>query len=226
MPEEIKMVPSGKTMLLGAIGLILMISIGGAFGFSEVANVFQDRLDDAIAFETFYYVDPDMTPFSEIKVSLGIDMKQNYNETHGMVYWYHNITVMGYSSITDVLSNMSNCELMEIRVYDLSDPSKWESKFGYNASDYIWEVEYWNFSGYNYIHRIGDIAEDPGEMTQWLVYKWLDRTQSFEYIVQSTTKFIPSNNDLAVLLYSQLGVLPTDCCSGGGFQYEDYEGPK
>lgn len=99
MAEEMKMVPSAKVMLLGSICLILMISIGGALGFSQVALVFQDRLDDAVAFETFYYVDPDMTPFTQIKVSIGIDMKQNYNETHGMVYWYHNVTVMGYSKI-------------------------------------------------------------------------------------------------------------------------------
>jgi hypothetical protein len=225
MPEEMKMVPSAKVMLLGSICLILMISVGGALGFSEVAKVFQHRLDDAIAYETFYYVDPDMTPFTQIKVSIGIDMKENYNETFGMVYWYHNVTVNGYSNIVDVLGNLSNCELMEKRVYNLSNPSDWESTFGYNASNYIWDVEYYNFSGYMYIHRIGNISEDSGSLTQWLVYRWSNTTQNFEYIVQSTTKFTPSNNDLVVLLYSQLGVLPTDCCSGGGFQYDDYQGP-
>jgi len=224
MTTEQNMVPSTKVMILGSVGLILMMSVGGLFGFSDVANVFQDRLDDASAYESGW-TGPLAGDDGNVKCGIGIDMKKDYNETHGIVYWYLNVTVPLYSNIAVVLDNIRFAEVVEMRLFEQANQSNWESVFDYNISNYLWEVEYYNFTNYWYIHRVHDVAENPGEMKQWLVYRWLDETQNFEYVVQSTTKFLPSEGDLVVLLFGELGVLPIDCCSGSSFQYEGYEGP-
>ncbi len=223
-PEK-PMVPSAKVMLLGSIGLILMMSIGGLLGFSDVANVFQDRLDDASAYESGW-TGPLGGEDGVVTCSIGIDMKRDYNATHGIVYWYLNITVPLYSNIAVVLDNLQNAEVVEVRIFEQANQSNWVSVFDYEVENYLWDIEYYNFTNYWYIHRIDTVAEDPGEMKQWLVYRWLDKTQNFEYVVQSTSKFLPSDYDLVVLLFGELGVLPIDCCSGSSFQYEGYEGPK
>jgi len=200
------------------------MSLGGFFGFADIAHVFQQKLDTVAAYESGW-TGPLAGEDGVVTCSIGIDMKTDYNSTYGIVYWYDNITVPLYSNIADVLDNRRNAQVMEMRVFEKANQSNWYSVFDYNVSNYLFDIEYYNFTNYWYIHRIGNVSEDPGEMKQWLVYRWIDSSQSFEYVVQSTSKFQPSDYDLVVLLFGELGVLPIDCCSGSSFQYEGYSGP-
>ncbi len=224
MSEDIKMVPSAKVMLLGAAGLICMIAVGGALGYSQVAVVFQQQLDDQVARETGMTT-PEAGQDGKVTLDIGIDMKKNFNSTHGIVYWYINVSVDVGSSMADVINSFDKAKIVELRIYDLKNSSQWVTVRDSNITNYIWDVDTVNFSGFVYISSIGGVAEDPGAMTQWLTYRWDDSTGYFEYVVQSTTKFLPSNGDKIVLLYSQLGVYPADCCTYG-FDYVEYQGPS
>jgi hypothetical protein len=225
MAEDVEIVPSAKILLLGAAGLIIMIAVGGALGFSDVASVFKDRLTDYTAWESGYS-SPVAGLDGKVMLDIGIDMRSNFNSTHGIVYWYLNITVDLNSTMMNVMGNLSKAKVVELRVYNLQNASQWSTIRDANVSNYLWDIEYVDFSGYSYISSIGGVSEDPGAMTQWLTYRWSEKTGNFDYVVQSTTKFQPSNGDQIVLLYSQLGVYPTDCCSGGSAQYVEYQGPS
>jgi hypothetical protein len=153
-------------------------------------------------------------------------MRSNYNETHGIVYWYLNISVEINSTLVDVMKSLSSAQVVELRIYDLQNTSQWITIRDENVTNYLFDVEYANLSGYRYIYSIGGVAEDPGSGTQWLTYRWKDSTGSFEFLTAAPDKFYPSHGNKLVLINSQLNAYPLDCCSGASFQYEDYTGPK
>lgn len=225
MAAEENLVPPAKYIFLIAAGLIIMMAIGGALGFADVAVAFQKTLDEMVARETGV-APPSAGPDGRVTLDLAIDMKTNLNSTHGLVYWYLNVTVDLNSTMAEVMGNISTARVVELRVYNLQNSSQWETIYDTNVSNYVWDVEYRSFAGFTYISSIGGVAEDPGTMKQWLTYRWVEGTGKFEYVPQSTSKFMPSNGDKIVLLYSEPEVLPLDCCSGASFQYEDYTGPK
>lgn len=225
MAAEENLVPPAKYIFLIAAGLIILMGVGGAVGFSEFSSNFLKTMDAYIAWERGI-TEQETGPDGKVWVDLAIDMKSNFNETHGIVYWYFNISVDFNSTLVDVLERLPSAEAVELRIYDLQNVSHWVTVEDENVANYLFDVEYGNYAGYRYIYSIGGVAEDPGTMTEWLTYRWKESTGNFEFLTSAPDKFYPSHGDILVLICTQLGVYPLDCCSGAGFQYEDYTGPK
>lgn len=225
MAVEENLVPPAKYIFLITAGLVTMMAIGGALGFSDFAKSFLVSMDEMAAWERGGNT-PLAGPDGKVTLDLAIDMKTEINNTHGIVYWYLNVTVELNSTMADVMGNLSEAKYVELRIYDLQNVSQWTTVKDTNVSNYLWDVEYGNFSGFMYISSIGGVAEDPGSMKQWLTYRWVEDKGVFEYVTLSSSRFLPSNGDKIVLLYSELGIYPSDCCSGASVQYEDYTGPK
>lgn len=219
-----------KYIFLTAAGLITMIALGGWLGFAAFSQDFLDNLDTYEKYE--------MGRDSDVKyitlpggeqvmyVNLAIDGKIQINSTHGIVYWFQKIQLKPGATILDAVHNLTNAEYVELREYELGNPSNWVSIVDTNASNYKFNITVGDVSGIEYIQAINGIEEHPGYGTFWQTYGWKESTGTFEYIYSSASKYQVSHGDNFIMLFDELNALPTDCCSGGGFQYEGYEGPN
>src|SRR5512136_508220 len=161
MATEESLVPPAKYIFLIAAGLIILMGVGGALGFSGFAANFLKTMDTYTAWETGITA-PEAGPDGKVWVDLAIDMKRNLNDTHGIVYWYVNISVNINSTLADVLGNLSTAQGVELRIYNLQNVSQWTTVRDANISNYQWDVQFGNFSGFRYIYSINGVAEDPG----------------------------------------------------------------
>lgn len=225
MASEERLVPPTKYILLIAAGLILMMAAGGALGFSDFADDFFVNIDKMLTSQTGY-IGPKPGPDGKVTLDLAIDAKLKINETHGVVFWYINITVDLNSTLVDVMSYIAQAKAVEQRIYNLQNTSHWITLLDNNVSKYQLDIKYYNYSNYVNIYSINGIAEDPGSLTQWLTYLWDARKEGFVYLAMSTSRFMPSHGDKIVLVYGQDKTFPSDCCSNFIREYEDYSGPK
>jgi len=224
MAKEENVVPPAKYIFL--IGLVLIAMIGGvsSFSFQSITGTFMENLAKYGRWEIGR---EGMDYTGVIYVDVGIDMKNQFNETHGVVYWYNNIELMSGASVIDLLQNLTRAESVELRIYDLKNPSDWKAVVDKDVNKYMVDVEYGNVSGVRYIYSINGVKTVPGNLTQWMVYLWDVGTQGYNYLSVPPDKLYLTNKDSLVLLYDKFGGYPLDCCSGGskGFEYEEYGGP-
>ncbi len=224
------MVWPAKYIFLTAAGLIAMISLGGAVGFAAFSQDFLDNLDNYEKYEMgrvgpIQYI---TLPNGEMimYVNVAIDAKTQINSTHAVVYWFQKIQLKPGATIIDAIHNLTNAEYVELREYALTDPANWVSVIDTNASKYQFNITVGEVSGLEYIKAINGIEEEPGYGTFWQTYGWKEATGTYEYIYSSASKYQVSHGDNYIMLFDVLNALPSDCCSGGGFQYEGYEGPS
>ena len=219
-----------KYIFLTAAGLIAMISLGGAVGFAAFSQDFLDNLDQYEKYEMgvnnpIQYI---TLPNGDkvMYVNIAIDAKTMLNSTHAVVYWFQKIQLKPGATIIDAIHNLTNAEYVELREYELSNPAEWVSIIDTNSSKYQFNITVGEVMGLEYIKSINGIEENPGYGTFWQTYGWREKTGTFEYIYSSASKYLVSHGDNYILLFDVMNALPTDCCSGGGFQYEGYSGPS
>jgi len=225
MTEEKSLVPPAKYIFLMAASLIVLVGVGGALGFENFGQRFLENVGEYHKYESGmgYIKDNSGT----IYVDIGIDMKKAVNETHGIVCWYKKVPLASGSTIIDLLQNITKAENVQLRLYELNNPSNWKTYRDNNTANYNITVEYGEIAGMRYIVSINDLRNNAGELKQWMVYLWDPNVQVFSFLDVPLDICSINNNDNVVLLYDQISGYPNDCCSGvSGFVYDDYTGPK
>jgi len=217
-----------KYIFLTAAGLILMISLGGAVGFGGFSQDFMNHLYEYEKYEMgrtgpIQYI---TLPNGEMVmyVNMAIDGKMKINETHAVVYWFQKIQLKPGATLIDAVNNLSNAEYVELREYELTNPANWVSINDTNVANYQFDVVIGETMGVDYIKSINGIEDNPGYGGSWLAYGLNGGT--FEFIYTAMSKYQLSHGDNIIMVYGVATTLPADCCSGGGFQYEEYSGPS
>lgn len=210
---------------------IVLISIGGALGFSAFGNRFLENLDEytkkyELGREGSLQYIYSTSEAGYIYASFGLDMKTKYNETHMVVYWYENIKLRPGATVIDLINNYSNAEWVELRIYPIENPSNWIVIKDYNVSKYKIDYELGDVAGYRYIISINNVRNNPGTLQQWMIYVWDRKIQNFQYLAAPPDKIEVYNYDAFVLLFDKFGAFPPDCCSGSlKWEYQGYQGP-
>lgn len=230
MEEEIKL-PSYKFILALFLIQVTLLSIGGAFGFSDFSQRFLENLHEYIRkYElgregSIQYI-YSTSEGGYIYASFGLDLKTKYNETHMVVYWYTNIKLRPGATVLDLLENWSKAEYVELRIYPIDRPSFWITIEDYNVDKYSINVTLDEVAGLRYIVEINGMRNIPGELIYWMIYVWDRRAGSFQYLAAPPDKIFVYNLDSYVFLYDKFGAWPPDCCSGAlKWEYEPYSGP-
>ncbi|MDI9644620.1 MAG: hypothetical protein QFX35_05315 [Candidatus Verstraetearchaeota archaeon] len=221
-------VPPAKYIFMTAACLILMISVGSAIGFHTFGQDFIQNMNKYNLAEIgrggrlLYYE----TPMGEkiATVDIGFDLNSTYNSTHGVAYWFEGIDVIYGSTIIDVIQNLSKAKTVEMRVYQLNDTARFERITVKDPGSLEFRVTYGNISGMRYIEEINGIKQNVSTNAQWMPYFWNPEARSFVYITASLDRFVVSHKDSIIIIYDIFGGWPADCCSGGTWEYNEYEG--
>lgn len=226
--SEDNVVPPFKYWVILLLFLVSVISVGSAIGFQTFGSGFIENMNKYNLYEIgrggrlLYYE----TPMGEkmVRVDIGFDLNTTYNETHGVAYWFEGIELPYGSTIIDVIQNIHKANMTELRVYDLNNSSVFERILVQDPQSLQFAVTYGNISGMRYIDEINGIKNDPATMAQWMIYFWDAEKKTFVYLTASPDKFTPAHKDTIIILYDIFGGWPADCCSGGGWEYNEYEG--
>lgn len=208
--------------------LITIISVGSAIGFQTFGPDFIQNMNKYNLAEIgrggrlLYYETP--TGEKMVNVDIGFDLNSTYNSTHGVAYWFEGIELPYGSTIIDVIQNIHNAKTAELRVYDLNNSAKFERVKVEDMSSIAFEVTYGNISGMRYIDEINGIGQNVATQAQWMPYFWNPEANSFVYITVSLDRFVVSHKDSIIIIYDIFGGWPADCCSGGAWEYNEYEG--
>ncbi|MDH7555974.1 MAG: hypothetical protein ACQXXL_07395 [Candidatus Methanosuratincola sp.] len=226
MSEEV--VPPAKVIFLMAIGLMALIGLGGALGFQAFGQDFIENMNKYNLAEIgrggrlVYYE----TPLGEkmVDVDIGFDLNTTYNSTHGVVYWFKGVELPYGATIIDAIQNIHSAKEAELRVYNLENSSIFERIPIDDFQSLEFTVTYGSISGMRYIDEINGIKNNPGLLLQWMIYFWNPEKGEFIYLTASPDKFTLSHRDTIIIIYDLFGGWPADCCSGGGWEYNEYEG--
>jgi len=228
MEMEENVVPPFKYWAMMLVFLVTVISVGSAIGFQTFGSGFIENMNKYNLYEIgrggrlLYYE----TPMGEkmVKVDIGFDLNTTYNDTHGVAYWFEEIELPYGSTIIDAIQSIKKAKIMELRVYDLNNTSLFERILVEDPDSVDFKVTYGNISGMRYIDEINGIKGDPATMAQWMIYFWDAEKKTFNYLTASPDKFTLAHKDTIVIIYDIFGGWPADCCSGGSWEYNEYEG--
>ena len=226
--EEASVVPPFKYWVVMLVFLVTVICVGSAFGFQTFGSGFIENMNKYNLYEIgrggrlLYYE----TPMGEkmVKVDIGFDLNTTYNSTHGVAYWFEGIELPYGSTIIDGIKNIKKAKVMEMRIYDLNNTSLFERMYVEDPNSLDFRVTYGDIAGLRYIDEINGIRGNPATMAQWMTYFWDAEKKTFNYLTASPDKFTLSHMDTIVIIYDIFGGWPADCCSGGSWEYNEYEG--